>query len=173
MEDYKETGLQLAVIANGSFQVHFHNIVEQHNLYDRVAVRNFDEDLSHLAYAGSDFILMPSSFEPCGLPQMVSPKYGSLPIVHNTGGIHDTVEPLDTTNHTGNGFRFDHFDTNALRWGIDQAMNFYRQSADFRAEQISRIMKEAEERFNHETTASSYISVYEKMLGRSVARVTA
>jgi starch synthase len=173
LEDYKHLGLQLAVIANGSFQPHFKRIVEQHKLHDRVAVCDFNEDLSHLAYAGSDFILMPSSFEPCGLPQMVSPKYGSLPIVHDTGGIHDTVEPLDTDANTGNGFSFNHFNVEALRWGIDQALEFYQKPADFRAKQIARIMSETAERFNHATTAAAYISRYEEMLGRSVSRVEA
>ena len=171
LEDYRDLGLQLAVVANGSYQEHFRSIVAAHDLHDRVAVCDFHEPLSHLAYAASDFILMPSSFEPCGLPQMVSPKYGSLPIAHDTGGIHDTVEPLDCAAHTGNGFRFCHFNTEALRWGIDQALDFYQRPAHERAEQIARIMREAAERFNHQATASAYIDRYEQMLGRPVSRV--
>ena len=80
---------------------------------------DFDERLSRLAYAASDFMLMPSLFEPCGLPQMTAPLYGSLPVVHNTGGLHDTVRPLDVDQSTGNGFRFDYYSSDGLRWAMD------------------------------------------------------
>ena len=63
------------------------------------------------AYGASDFILMPSRFEPCGLPQMIAPIYGSLPVAFDTGGIHDTIIHLDVDNNTGNGFLFKFFDS--------------------------------------------------------------
>ena len=71
------------------------------------------------AYAASDFILMPSAYEPCGLSQMVAQKYGSLPIVHRTGGLADSVRHLDPDRHKGNGFCFEHHDTQGLRWAIE------------------------------------------------------
>ena len=79
-------------------------------------VCDFDEGLSRLAFAASDFILMPSLFEPCGLPQMTSQYFGSLPVVHDTGGLHDTVEPLNVNTHTGNGFLFETYDDGGLMW---------------------------------------------------------
>ena len=139
-----------------------------HGITNRVAVVDFDEGLSHQAYASADFIFMPSSFEPCGLPQMVSPKYGTLTVAHDTGGLHDTVEPLDVEANTGNGFLFQHFDKAGLRWACDEAMRFYHQPADVRARTLSRIMTESAERFNHETTAAEYIKLYERMLGRPI-----
>ena len=111
---------------------------------------------------------MPSLFEPCGLPQMVSPKYGSLPIAHNTGGIHDTVEPLRTDPDSGNGFLFDHYNSFGLRWAIDEAMHFYRLPEATRSRQLKRIMAEADERFNHQSTAREYIKLYEQILARPV-----
>ena len=120
--------------------------------------------------AGSDFILMPSLFEPCGLPQMSCQRYGSLPVVHNTGGLHDTVEVLDVNNHTGNGFRFDVYDSCGLKWAVDQAMEFYRRPAEVKAREIARIMGEAAVRFNHQVTARRYIDIYEKMLARPLVR---
>ena len=75
-----------------------------------MAICDFDNRLEYLAYGASDFILMPSSFEPCGLPQMIAPLYGSLPIVHDTGGIHDTIRDLDVENNSGNGFLFVSYD---------------------------------------------------------------
>ena len=95
VSDYWDDGLQIVVVANGATSTYFHDIVEHHELHDRVAVCDFDEELSRLGYAASDFMLMPSRFEPCGLPQMISAIYGSLPIVHDTGGLHDTVRHLD------------------------------------------------------------------------------
>jgi len=163
---YWKQNLQIAIIANGSFQKYFHQIVQMHDLFGRVAVCDFDEALSHMGYAASDFMLMPSRFEPCGLPQMTSPLYGSLPVVTDTGGLHDTVSPLDIEHNTGNGFVFETYDSNGLLWAMDQAMAFYAQPPAVKERQIIRIMKDAKSRFNHEVTASKYIDIYESMLQR-------
>jgi ADP-glucose type glycogen/starch synthase len=166
VSDYRDQHLQVAMVANGSHQRHFHEIVRFHDLCDRVAVCDFEEPLSHLAFAASDFMLMPSRFEPCGLPQMASQIYGSLPVVHDTGGLHDTVAPLDLENGTGNGFRFETYDTGGLRWAIDQAMEFYAKPPDVREAVVARVMTEAAERFTHQVTARNYIDIYESMLRR-------
>ena len=166
--DYADTGLQVGIVASGEYEQHFHDIVNLHGLHDRVAVKPFSEDLSRLAYAGSDFILMPSRFEPCGLPQMAAPMYGTLPVVHNTGGIHDTVDHLHYDGNLGNGFRFDDYGTEGLRWAIDEAVRFHRWPTKDKARVTQRIMKESKLRFNHKTTASAYIDLYSKMLGRPV-----
>ncbi len=171
IEAYDHDLLQVAVIASGAHQRYFHEIVETNGLHDRVAVRDFDERLSHLGYAAADFVLMPSSFEPCGLPQMIAPKYGAMTIAHNTGGLHDTVEPLDVERNRGNGFRFDVFDSGGLRWGIDRAMDFFRRPAHEKEEQLQRIMRESKSRFNHTATAAEYIRTYERILDRGVCGV--
>ena len=95
---------------------------------------------------------------------MTAPKYGSLPIVHNTGGLHDTVDQLDIHQHRGNGFIFNDYDSHALAWAIDRAMDFYNEAPEVREREISRIMNEAQRRFNHDVTAQSYIRIYEEML---------
>lgn len=166
VERYRHDGLQIVFVANGAFQTHFHNIVRWHGLQPRVAVHNFSEGLSRLAYAASDFVLMPSLFEPCGLPQMISCKYGSLPVAHDTGGIHDTVTHLDIESNLGNGFLFRDYDAQALSWGIDQAMAFFHQGKAMREQQIGRIMRESAERFTHAVTARKYLQLYESMLER-------
>ena len=168
VEDYSDIGLQVAIIANGSFKGHFDNIVELHGLKGRVAVEDFDEGYSRLAYAASDFMLMPSRFEPCGLPQMVSPKYGTLSIAHDTGGIHDTVEHMHHDGNLGNGFRFQHYSPEGLRWAIDEAISFYKRSHEDKERTLTRVMRESAERFNHTTTAAAYIDRYETMLGEKV-----
>jgi len=166
--DYSDIDLQVAIIANGSFQGHFQNIVKMHGLEGRVAVVDFKEELSRLGYAGSDFMIMPSRFEPCGLPQMVSPKYGTLSVAHDTGGIHDTVEPLHQDCSQGNGFRFQHYSPEGLRWGVNEAVGFFKRSPEEKEKVLSRIMQESATRFSHTTTAAAYIQRYETMLGCKV-----
>jgi starch synthase/alpha-amylase len=164
VERFREQQLQVVFVANGEFQKHFKNIVALHDIPDRVAVCDFDEDLARKAYAASDFVLMPSLFEPCGLPQMIGPIYGVLPVAHDTGGIHDTVQDLDIEHDCGNGFLFKYYDIHGLNWAIDQAMQFHALPEDIRAKQIQRIMIESKSVFNHEVTARQYIDLYEKML---------
>lgn len=166
ISSYWENHLQVAIIANGPYQQPFRDIVRFHNFHNRVAVCDFDEELSHMGYAASDFMLMPSLFEPCGLPQMISAIYGSLPIVHDTGGLHDTVKHLNLQRNTGNGFVFEVCDSNGLRWVIDEAMEFYHRPEDVRATHVARIMRESAEKFNHSVTARQYFDIYEKMLKR-------
>lgn len=168
ISDYWHENLQVAIVANGEYQRHFHDIVRQHDFYGRVTVCGFDESLSRLGYAASDYMLMPSSFEPCGLPQMVAPIYGTIPIVHETGGLKDTVSPLNVEAATGNGFLFKNFDVPGLRWAIDRAMDFHRMPEEWKRPQIERIMKQSAEQFNHETTAKGYFDIYEKMLRRAL-----
>lgn len=88
----------------------------------------FDERLAHLVEGGADFFLMPSAFEPCGLNQMISHRYGTLPVVHRTGGLADSVVPTNASTlaeGTANGIVFEHFDAGGLRWAIDEARRLY------------------------------------------------
>ena len=84
--------------------------------------RGFSEPLAHQIEAGSDMFLMPSRYEPCGLNQMYSLKYGTPPIVHRTGGLADTVFHFDPSRGNGNGFSFDNFDENGLTYGLVEAL---------------------------------------------------
>ncbi|MGI6495501.1 MAG: glycogen synthase [Kiritimatiellia bacterium] len=167
---YDAQGLQIAVVANGSHQGAFHRVVRMHDLRRRVAVCDFQENLSRLGYASSDFTLMPSLFEPCGLPQMIGALYGSMPIVHDTGGLHDTVDHFDAAKDTGNGFVFRHYDSNGLFWAIAQAMEFYALPAEQRAAHLARIMGDGLARFNHTVCAKAYIDIYERMLQRPLLK---
>ena len=97
---------------------------------------------------------------------MIGPIYGSLPIVHDTGGLHDTITHLNVQNNTGNGFIFKIYDTQGLRWGIDEAMRFYALPAEVKNAQIQRIMRESKQTFSHVNTANAYIQIYEQMLKR-------
>jgi starch synthase len=140
---YWDQQLQVVFVADGEFKKYFQEINWNHNLLERVAICDFDENLSHLAFGASDFVLMPSLFEPCGLPQMIGPIYGSLPVAHDTGGIHDTVVHMDVDRETGNGFLFKTFDPNGLSWAIDRAMGFYDLPVKIKTRQIARVMRES------------------------------
>ena len=163
---YWHQNLQIVFVANGEYQSHFLDIRDFHGFEKRVAVCPFDERLSRLAYGASDFVLMPSRFEPCGLPQMIGCLYGSLPVAHDTGGIHDTITPLAVDQNTGNGFLFDIFDAQGLFWAIEQAMAFYDSPRAVKATQIERIMTQSMAQFTHAETARQYIALYEQMLQR-------
>jgi starch synthase len=95
----------------------------------RVAYRSgFDEPLAHLIEAGSDMFLMPSRYEPCGLNQMYSLRYGTIPIVRNTGGLADSVEHFDPASGRGTGCVFNDYDAPAVRWAVDTALNWHANS---------------------------------------------
>jgi len=166
VSSYWDQNLQIVFVANGEFKVHFENIRRFHGFENRIAICDFNESLACLAYGASDFILMPSLFEPCGLPQMIGPIYGSLPVAHDTGGIHDTITHLNLEKDTGNGFLFETFDAGGLLWALKEAMIFYNRPPNEKAKHIRRIMKEGKARFNHSVTARDYIDLYEKMLRR-------
>jgi starch synthase/alpha-amylase len=163
---YWDQNLQVVFVANGDYQMTFRDIVSFHKFQKRVAIYDFSNELEHLAYSASDFILMPSRFEPCGLPQMIAPIYGSLPVAHDTGGIHDTITHMDVDNDRGNGFLFNTFDANGLFWAIEQAMSFFNLPQKIKAKQIKRVMTESQITFTHANTAREYIRLYEKMLQR-------
>ena len=164
--EYWNQHLQVVFVANGEYQRHFREIVNYHQLHRQVAIYDFNERLEHLAYGASDFVLMPSLFEPCGLPQMIGAIYGALPVVNDTGGLHDTIDHLDVEKNTGNGFVFKTYDSAGLFWAIQEAMEFYKLPGETKASQIERIMTESAATFNHDVTARQYIELYEKMLQR-------
>ncbi len=170
--DYHEHELQVVVVADGPHQMWFHQIIRDFYLGDRVAAVDFDENLSRLAYAASDFMLMPSLFEPCGLPQMVAPIYGTLAVARATGGITNTVRPLDAHASTGNGFLFEHYDPDGLRWAIDRAMEFFAIPWKIREREIRRIMWESKHEFCHDQVARQYMELYEAMLARPLMAET-
>jgi starch synthase len=97
------------------------------NYPDRIGIEfGFQQDLAHRLYAGSDFLIMPSRFEPCGLNQMQAHRYGTLPIVHRTGGLAETVMDLDEGSERGDGISFSVYTSDALLGAIDRAEDLFR-----------------------------------------------
>ena len=93
----------------------------------RVTFRSgYDETYAHLIEAGSDIFLMPSRYEPCGLNQMYSLRYGTIPIVHRTGGLADSVRHFDPDTEQGTGCVFNDFDENGIRWAMNTTLDWYQ-----------------------------------------------
>jgi len=99
----------------------------------RVGFRSgYDEKLAHVMEAGSDLFLMPSRYEPCGLNQMYSLRYGTIPVVHKTGGLADSVQHFDPASGKGTGCVFNDFDTAAVEWAVNTALDWYADAAAWR-----------------------------------------
>lgn len=157
-------GAQIALVANGEPELErmFQKLALASQ--GRISQRYFREDLSELGKAGSDFVLMPSLYEPCGLPQMEGPRYGTLPVARLTGGLSDTVLPLDIDNDSGIGFVFEDFSPEALEGAMLRAIEFHRLPFDTRRRVLERVMRESFDRFSLANTAKQYIRVYESFL---------
>lgn len=164
VSDYWALGLQIAFIADGPYQSHFENIARFHGLQNRIAIRPFSENYSRLGYAASDYMLMPSSYEPCGLSQLIGLRYGSLPIVHATGGLRDTVMPLHSEKNLGNGFPFEVYNAESLRWAIDQAIQFHIRPHAERSRNITRIMNDATKDHQASAMVDRYVEIYQSLL---------
>lgn len=158
--------IQFAVVANGQS-----DLVDACNQLMRshpgsFAYRPFTRELSQLGKAASDFILCPSLYEPCGIPQVEGPRYGTLPIVRKTGGLADTVFPLGRPD--GNGFVFERFQPEALHAAIREALDFYARPPAERDRALADIVEASFERFTIGKTVSHYIDLYEDILGQKV-----
>jgi len=117
----------LVVLGNGDerFEEFFHDLAR--TLPGRVAFeRGYSEELAHWIEAGCDMFLMPSLYEPCGLNQMYSLRYGTVPIVRRTGGLADSVRNFDETTGDGTGIVFEHYDVNGVSWAIHRALDLFR-----------------------------------------------
>lgn len=119
-------GLQLVVLGSGSRRIEEMFAELQWRFPKQVVFyRGFSNELAHLIEAGADMFLMPSRYEPCGLNQLYSMRYGTVPVVHRTGGLADTVIPWNPRTRSGTGFVFEHHDVTGLRWAVSSAMETY------------------------------------------------
>ncbi|XP_039814943.1 starch synthase 3, chloroplastic/amyloplastic-like isoform X1 [Panicum virgatum] len=124
----------------------------------------YDEPLSHLIYAGSDFILVPSMFEPCGLTQLVAMRYGAIPIVRKTGGLYDTVFDVDTDKERArarglepNGFNFDGADSRGVDYALNRAISAWFDARWWFHSLCKRVM---EQDWSWNRSALDYIELY-------------
>jgi len=128
---------------------------------EKVGVRiAFDEPLAHQMEAGADLFLMPSRYEPCGLNQMYSLKYGTIPVVRATGGLKDTVQEYDPERETGNGFLFGSYEAAALVNAVDRALGLFRSKRSWAA----LIHNAMNADFSWARSAQAYAELYRQLL---------
>ncbi|MED4977125.1 glycogen synthase GlgA [Heyndrickxia faecalis] len=120
----------------------------------------FDEALSHKIYAGSDLFLMPSKFEPCGIGQLIAMRYGTLPLVRETGGLKDTVKPYNEFTGEGNGFSFTNYNAHDMLYTIERAVWFFRYQPKTWQSLSERVMGLD---FSWVHSANAYIRLYEEL----------
>ena len=117
----------------------------------------YNENVAHNIYAGCDALLVPSRFEPCGLTQLISMRYGSVPIVRETGGLKDTVQPYNLFDNTGNGFTFDRYENGLLYDAINRAKTLYFESRPYWDDMVVRNMNKD---VSWEQSAKHYKDMY-------------
>jgi starch synthase len=127
----------------------------------------YDDALAHKIQAGADIFLMPSRYEPCGLNQMYSLRYGTVPVVRATGGLDDTIQNFDPQTQQGTGFKFDAYDGNALLDCLRWALTTYRSHESWLALQKNGMAKD----FSWKTSAASYVTLYEAAKRSRIPRV--
>ena len=127
---------------------------------DRVKFYNgYSDELAHIVYAASDLFLMPSAFEPCGLGQMIALKYGTLPIVRETGGLKDSVEPFNEYEMKGNGFSFTNFNAHDMMYTIRYALDKIK-----RKKNRNLLVKNAmNSDYSFKASAIKYLDLYKKV----------
>ena len=121
--------------------------------------RGYSNELAHLIEAGADMFVMPSRYEPCGLNQLYSLRYGTVPIVHKTGGLADTVQLFNSRTGRGTGFPFDNHDAQGLTWGIQAALAHYKDPATWRKVMQNGMAQD----FSWAVQAKQYEQLYERL----------
>jgi starch synthase len=161
LHEMLHTSIQFVILGSGT-DGHARALRELQNRFpDRVAVRfGFDETLSHRIEAASDFYLMPSRFEPCGLNQMYSLRYGTIPVVRATGGLDDSIVDATQVTTRATGIKFHDYSASALATGIRKALALYDQPALLRQYQRNAMRAD----FSWAKTASQYAEVYARAL---------
>jgi starch synthase len=157
IEDLVKSGLTIVVLGKGE-QEYEEMLLEAAQRFPRqVAVKiAHDEALAHQIQGGADILLMPSHFEPCGLTQLYALKYGTIPVVHATGGLEDTVENYNPQTGDGTGFKFASYTAVALVDAVHQAILLHKQPKKWQ-----KLMRQAMARdFSWSASAKEYEKLY-------------
>ncbi|NLJ73354.1 MAG: glycosyltransferase, partial [Firmicutes bacterium] len=165
MEDLVQLNIQLVVLGTGEEE---YEAMIRHFAWkypEKVSANiRFNNELAHKIYAASDVFLMPSLFEPCGLGQLIALRYGAIPIVRETGGLKDTVEPYNEETGAGNGFSFANYNAHDMLYTIRRAVEFYEQGEEGPWESLVKGAMKAD--YSWEQSARRYKELYESLLGR-------
>ncbi|MBS6356185.1 glycogen synthase GlgA, partial [Oscillibacter sp.] len=164
LHDMMELPLQMVILGKGDrkYEEFFQWAAQQYP--GRMAVRlDYNEELSMAIYAGADLFLMPSKSEPCGLSQMIAMRYGTVPIVRETGGLKDTVSPYEAWRDAGNGFTFANYAGSDMLYVIREAVYLYKDYPDAFARLRARAMACD---FSWARSAGEYLHIYSAVTGQ-------
>lgn len=160
-------GVQFVLLGSGDDHLQ-RQFTELKMRYPQQAAVNigFNIELAQKIYAGSDIFLMPSRFEPCGLSQMISLRYGTIPVVRSVGGLSDTIENFNEQSGKGNGFAFKPYQSQELLKSIERAVNIYRNKPDLWKSLVVNGMKSD---FSWERSAKEYVNLYQKAIDKNLS----
>ena len=163
IEELANRGCNIVILGSGErqYELEFERLRAQ--FPDKIAIFiGYNDALAHRIYAASDFFLMPSLFEPCGLGQMIAQRYGTLPIVRRTGGLKDSVINFDSGNqNTSNGFGFDKYHPDDMKYTCVYAFDTWHDK-----KLITKLMKNAMKTDNSwAKSAKSYLGLYKELVG--------
>lgn len=157
IEEILALDIQLVVLGTG--EMHYENMFRDlaYRYPEKVSANIlFDNGLAHKIYAASDLFLMPSQFEPCGLGQLIALRYGSLPIVRETGGLKDTVVPFDEETSEGTGFTFANYNAHEMLFKIEEAVELYKDKRLW----MNLVRNAMKQDFSWKSSANQYIELY-------------
>jgi starch synthase len=154
--------VNVIVVGTGESQLEDALAPLQHAFPGRVVFhRGYSEELAHWVEAGADAFLMPSHYEPCGLNQMYSLRYGTVPVVRRTGGLADSVSMYSASTGTGTGVVFDHYDGTALRWALGTTLEIFRRQDHWRRLVANGMAAD----FSWQRQGALYIDQYLRLVG--------
>ncbi|MFC1512587.1 glycogen synthase, partial [bacterium] len=158
-EEMMNLDIQFVLLGQGEKEYHnfFTEMMKKYK--NKVSINlTYDNELAHKIYAGSDMFLMPSHFEPCGLTQLISLTYGTIPVITPVGGLIDTVVKYDQDKDTGSGFVLDNYSKVSLIASLEQAVSLYKNKKKW-GKLIKRAMAS---NFSWDKSAKEYIDIYKK-----------
>lgn len=153
--------VQLVILGTGDYHYenHFRGLADRYR--DKVSANiTFSDNLAHKIYAASDMFLMPSLFEPCGLGQLIALRYGTVPVVRETGGLKDTIYPYNQYNGLGNGFSFKNYNANELLSIIEYALDIFRDKEKWNSIVIQALNSDN----SWEKSAIKYKEIYKELM---------
>ena len=163
MEDLMGLGVQFVLLGTGEeeYNLLFQKIGQRYPQQAGIRIA-FDNLLAHKIEAGADLFLMPSQYEPCGLNQIYSLRYGTIPVVRATGGLDDTIQDFDPLTEEGTGFKFVGYDPGYFLEAIQRALQVYRNGPVWEKIMVRAMAQD----FSWEKSAREYVKLYEKVLAK-------
>ncbi|MDH5768912.1 MAG: glycogen synthase, partial [Nitrospirota bacterium] len=157
IDELLSLGVKLVILGKGdeTFHTGFSKIAKKYKGKISVTI-GFEESLAHLIYAGSDFFLMPSKYEPCGLGQLIAMRYGSIPIARKTGGLADAIQDYDSLKSKGTGFLFSDYTPSAMLDAVKRSLCVYTEK-----ERMQKMIRDTMKiDFSWNRSAKKYLELY-------------